>query len=248
MRIGTIHAFCQSLLRRFPLEAQLAPHFVLVDDADAALAWQAAQEEVLAGALEPARAGALQTLAGLISLEQFRKIVTDLGAEARPPECRRRRADPMRLPACSAPSRTRTPAAAARSRWAGEALICDAARCVAAQGAAKASATATDMLDWLALPAATRAETWEQWRDLFLRPDGTARGLGALISPKLQQQRPDVVEALLAEQARVLAVEDARRAARTLAVSVALISLAAPLVRRVRRCRSSAPGCSTTTT
>ena len=27
MRIGTIHAFCQSLLRRFPLEAALSPHF-----------------------------------------------------------------------------------------------------------------------------------------------------------------------------------------------------------------------------
>ena len=35
MRIGTIHAFCQSLLRRFPLEAALSPHFRLVEDADA---------------------------------------------------------------------------------------------------------------------------------------------------------------------------------------------------------------------
>ncbi len=29
MRIGTIHAFCQSLLRRFPLEAAVSPHFRL---------------------------------------------------------------------------------------------------------------------------------------------------------------------------------------------------------------------------
>ena len=36
MRIGTIHAFCQSLLRRFPLEAAISPHFRLVEDADAA--------------------------------------------------------------------------------------------------------------------------------------------------------------------------------------------------------------------
>src|SRR6185437_7973552 len=50
MRIGTIHAFCQSLLRRFPLEAQLSPHFGLLADADAALALRAAQEDVLAGA------------------------------------------------------------------------------------------------------------------------------------------------------------------------------------------------------
>ena len=32
MKIQTIHAFCQSLLRRFPLEAELAPHFDVMDD------------------------------------------------------------------------------------------------------------------------------------------------------------------------------------------------------------------------
>lgn len=31
-RIQTIHAFCQSVLRRFPLEARVAPHFDLLDD------------------------------------------------------------------------------------------------------------------------------------------------------------------------------------------------------------------------
>jgi ATP-dependent helicase/nuclease subunit A len=32
LRIQTIHAFCQSVLRRFPLEADVAPHFDLLDD------------------------------------------------------------------------------------------------------------------------------------------------------------------------------------------------------------------------
>ena len=36
MRISTIHAFCQSLLRAFPLEAGLPPQFGLLEDADAA--------------------------------------------------------------------------------------------------------------------------------------------------------------------------------------------------------------------
>ena len=48
MRIGTIHAFCQSLLRRFPLEAALSPHFALVDDSDAAEALRDAREDMLA--------------------------------------------------------------------------------------------------------------------------------------------------------------------------------------------------------
>src|ERR1700733_11425004 len=48
MRIGTIHAFCQSLLRRFPLEAALSPHFQLAEDRDADEAMLAAREDLLA--------------------------------------------------------------------------------------------------------------------------------------------------------------------------------------------------------
>jgi ATP-dependent helicase/nuclease subunit A len=230
MRIGTIHAFCQSLLRRFPLEARLAPHFVLAGDADAALAWQAAQEEVLAAsALEPDRAGALQTLAGLVTLDKFRKLVSDLNAEAESLRAAARRG-PAPLAALLGAEPDEVARRARAIAWADEPAVREAARCVLEQGAKRAGAAADRMLDWLALPPATRAECWDEWRDLFLRPDGIARGLGALISPKLQQQRPDVVATLQAEQARVLTLEDARRAARTLEASAALARLAAPLV------------------
>src|SRR5262249_27879651 len=71
MRIGTIHAFCQSLLRRFPLEAALSPHFRLVDERDAEDALTEARETMLAHASAPAMRGALDTLAGLSSANQF---------------------------------------------------------------------------------------------------------------------------------------------------------------------------------
>ncbi|MGH6929278.1 MAG: UvrD-helicase domain-containing protein, partial [Dongiaceae bacterium] len=35
MKIQTIHAFCQSLLKRFPLEAEIAPHFDVLDERSA---------------------------------------------------------------------------------------------------------------------------------------------------------------------------------------------------------------------
>ena len=50
LQISTLHAFCQSLLRRFPLEAGVAPHFTLVDERDS--------EETLAQALEDTLAAA----------------------------------------------------------------------------------------------------------------------------------------------------------------------------------------------
>ena len=59
MRIGTIHAFSQSLLRRFPLEAAISPHFQLIDDRDADDALTEAREDMLAGAGTPAMQTAL---------------------------------------------------------------------------------------------------------------------------------------------------------------------------------------------
>jgi ATP-dependent helicase/nuclease subunit A len=50
MRIETIHAFCQSLLRRFPLEAQVAPHFRLIEERDSAELLFEARESMLIAA------------------------------------------------------------------------------------------------------------------------------------------------------------------------------------------------------
>ena len=78
MRIGTIHAFCQSLLRRFPLEASLSPHFRLVDDRDAEDALTEARENMLARASTAQMRTALETLAGLASADQFGRHVATL--------------------------------------------------------------------------------------------------------------------------------------------------------------------------
>jgi ATP-dependent helicase/nuclease subunit A len=50
MKIQTIHALCQSLLARFPLEAGVAPHFQVLDERSAADMLLDAREAVLAGA------------------------------------------------------------------------------------------------------------------------------------------------------------------------------------------------------
>ncbi|MDA5194576.1 double-strand break repair helicase AddA [Govanella unica] len=47
LKILTIHAFCQSLLARFPLEASLPPHFRLIDDRSAAEVLRSALDMVL---------------------------------------------------------------------------------------------------------------------------------------------------------------------------------------------------------
>ena len=66
MKIMTIHAFCQSVLRRFPLEANVAPHFEVMQDGDANDMLEAARAEVLAEAQRPACAGAARRRAAAV--------------------------------------------------------------------------------------------------------------------------------------------------------------------------------------
>jgi len=67
MRIRTIHAFCQEILRRFPIEAGLPPHFAVIEESDARALQEEAQRDVLraADAQPESDAGrALKELAG----------------------------------------------------------------------------------------------------------------------------------------------------------------------------------------
>jgi len=57
LKIQTIHAFCESLLRRFPLEAGLSPHFAQIDDAEAGDMHAEALDRVLARAAAGGDAG-----------------------------------------------------------------------------------------------------------------------------------------------------------------------------------------------
>ena len=63
-KIQTIHAFCQSLLRRFPLEAGVPPEFVVIDERSA----REALSDAAAGVIATARRGARPDLAAALSI------------------------------------------------------------------------------------------------------------------------------------------------------------------------------------
>ena len=64
LKIQTIHAFCQSLLGRFPLEAGIPPHFAVMDERTAEEMLVAARDVVIARA----RAGADDRLAAALTI------------------------------------------------------------------------------------------------------------------------------------------------------------------------------------
>lgn len=228
MRIGTIHAFCQALLRRFPVEAALSPHFAVLDDTEADQTWRDAREAMLEEAHTPRRRAALEHLAGLVTLGGFGALVEALQKApellALPPEA-------MAAAQQRVLGVTGDEAGLLAGAVAGQgAELASALRRIAEEASPAVAENAGVLLEYLSTPVAGRA--WEPWRDAFLTADGTPRGEGKLVNKKLAEAEPGLLEAMLAEQERVAGVEDARRAIRMAAASAALVALAAPVARR----------------
>src|SRR5262245_4640467 len=81
LKILTIHAFCQSVLKRFPLEAGLAPHFEVLDERSAAELFMDAREEVLnraRGDGEPVLSKALQQVTRHVNEFDFVTLIQEL--------------------------------------------------------------------------------------------------------------------------------------------------------------------------
>jgi ATP-dependent helicase/nuclease subunit A len=78
LKIHTIHGFCERLLQRFPLEAQVTPHFTVLDERKQGLTQRAAFDVAVARAAEDkdsALGKALSTLIALTAGDYFRNVV-----------------------------------------------------------------------------------------------------------------------------------------------------------------------------
>ena len=85
LQIQTFHSFCQALLGRFPLEADMSPGFEGIDEADATELMQSAKDQMLAATREPLALElqqALDVVAGLVTERTFDEVVDRLSFEA----------------------------------------------------------------------------------------------------------------------------------------------------------------------
>ncbi|MEO9189098.1 MAG: double-strand break repair helicase AddA [Acetobacteraceae bacterium] len=243
MRIETIHAFCQSLLRRFPLEAALSPHFTVADEREASDALTEAREDMLASAHVPTMRDALRQLAGLTSAAGFHKLVAGLlASRERLAGCRAlgpALADAQRraLQVMHASAEHVLDAAVA---WPEEATLRAAAERVAADGSPACRAKAARILTWLGTDATGRRASWDGWREEFLTGKGEPRKGSGFVNDRLTASSPTLREAMLAEVDRVSSVEDARRGCDMAALSHALVTLAAPVLEGYARRKDAA--------
>ncbi len=232
MRIGTIHAFSQSLLRRFPLEAAISPHFQLVDDNDAEDALTEAREDMLANAEAAGMLGALRLLAGLASAADFGKHVKTLQRD------RKQLAAALRLDGDLERAQRRVLGVTAPDEatllagsvaWLGEAALRQAAVLVKAGGPAGAANRADAILDWLSRPTERRRDTWPDWCALFLKKAGEPFADSTLVGSKLVGQS-GILDRYREEIDRIRKIEDGRKAIQLAAISGALAMLAGPVV------------------
>ncbi len=240
LKIQTIHAFAQSLLGRFPLEAGVPPNFRLADDRAAATLLEDAERFVL----ERARGGADGELADALAVVTERaaeQTVRDLLKTMLVQRTRLTRsveaaggieAMTARLHATLGTDPTQTDwtlrrAASEDGAFDRDALH-EAASALAAGG--KTDAKRADALfAWLALPDGdARAVAWDDYKRALLTQEGTVQA--RLATKGVQERAPSVVDDLTREADRILAVEEARKALDTALRSAALLRLSGAII------------------
>lgn len=242
MTIATIHAFCQSLLRRFPLEADVPPHFELMDERSSGEALEAAREVVLdrarsddEGALAAALAeivlhvheSSFAELLGMLALERAR-----LGAVLR--EGFEHFSAALRRDLGLAKDETAESviAAACARGAADEANLRKAAAAMLASQSVRDKQRGGIIAEWLA-DETGRIGAFDHYLDAFFTQEGDR--FKDLVTKKLGETRPEAAEAVAREAERLQPVRERRCAAELYAASAALVQLASAMLAEYER-------------
>jgi len=248
MKIMTIHAFCQSVLRRFPLEAGVAPHFRVMEDRDAAELLEAAQADVLMAAerADSGLAEAMTEVAGRIHETRFPDLLAEIT------RARTRFAALFDRPGGFDAVMDRLADFLGVARGTREAdLLSAACHDAAFDGAAlkaavaalqggsdKDSERATAIASWLALDTADRAEMFDDYCSVFLTNKGEIRK--TLATKRVLSAAPETEDTLVTEGLRLIEVREQMRKAALLAANEALTRIAQALLARYAARKSAA--------
>lgn len=247
LKVLTIHAFCQSLLGRFPLEAGVAPHFSLMDERDAGEALAEVSESLLLQAQggRGAVAWALATVTAHLQEAGFRSLMQTLA-------CAR-----DRLSRCLAHYGSAAAAAAALRRHLGIGeeetadrvieIACGESAFEGAglRGAAEALACGSKadrergaaIAAWLEADSGERVKGWNAYCRAYLTQEGGVKKV--LITKACSGSASGWRDLLTAEAERILAVGMRRRAALCADTSGAVLTLAETLLAAYRRHKSA---------
>lgn len=247
MNIYTIHAFCQSILGRFPLEAGIAPHFSVLDERDHAELMATARDEVLVaserdgGSLAAAlaevtrhvREGGFTDLMRTLASQRSRisALIGRHGSTA---------GAAAAIRACFGIADGETPERVILAACAGKGCDEAALRSVCsalAAGSSRDGERAATIAAWLAATPDERVSLFETYAATFLTKDSGSKQpkVKRLSTKALEKAAPGAAEVLQAESERVLATMMRRRAATTACATEALLVLGNALVAACQR-------------
>ena len=248
MKIQTVHGFCQSVLRRFPLEAGVSPQFEVLDPLSAAELAAAASAQVLTRARRRRRDDADAPLAAALAVVNdgtsetvFGELVGDLvNARARVEAMlehfgnvtgaiaalyRHIGADPAVGPA------------QLRAALAAGGADADLRQLAAAwaDGSAREQQRGASLAAWLTTPVAARATAYDAYRALFLTDKGQPRK--SLVTKSTATAYPGALAVAEAEADRLVAGEARIRAAVVARASAAVVTLGAAMLAAYARAK-----------
>ncbi len=240
IKISTIHAFCQTLLRRFPLEAGVSPEFAVTEERGAdELLGEAAQNVIVAARdrTDAALTEALAVVADLTAEERFGELMQALAQE--------RGKLGRALHGGHAALRRKLSAALSLAEDATlDALVeefCaeDAGDKPALRAAAEALVNGTDsdckrgavLADWCASEPSRRRGMLAGYEALFLTDKGEIRDK-LITAPAARKAACDAVEILASEARRVLEQRQARAAVVVREATCALVRLGEALLSK----------------
>ncbi|HUN50608.1 MAG TPA: double-strand break repair helicase AddA [Candidatus Sulfotelmatobacter sp.] len=250
LRIQTIHAFCQSLLGRFPLEAGVPPHFQVMDERSARELAEAARGDLL---IEAARADggdlavALDRIVPLVDEAAFAELMQTLvGQRGRLRVILRHHGDDVarvieatRAALGLGPDET-VPQLLAQAGEDANFAAADLARAAAAlDGGGKSDRERAAVIRaWLADRPMRAANFESPYMSAYLTQKLEPRA--TLITQAGRKADEGAAAILLAEQSRLLAVLQKLRAARIAGATAALWHIGAALILRYEAAKARA--------
>ncbi len=238
LNIHTIHAFCQSILARFPLEAGIVPHAAVLDERDQAELMAMARDEVLLAAEQGGGvlAAALVEVTRHVRESEFGDLMKALAAQrgrvnALIGRCGSAVHAAEAIRTCLGVAPGDTPESLVADACADGScdevtlrLACSALANGSAQDAKRAAIIAT----WLAATPGERVHLFEGYRKAFLTDAGDVRQ--RLITQGPAKKSPGAAEALRREGERMLAVLMRCRAATCARATEAVLVLGDALI------------------
>ncbi len=250
LKIRTIHAFCESLLGQFPLEADVAPHFAVIDERTEAELLAEARDAIFRHAVigrNPALSDTLNRLAAIVDESGFDTVMRELVGNRRQLRdiiahygsidgviAAARRALGL---APDESERSIKAAAADDASFDGAGLnrLCDALML----GSKTDQERAGVIRGWLKDSASRAVRLVGDYARVFLTAAGAPRAERGLITKSAREADADAIEIILAEQARVVALAEKLKAASIIESTAALLSLAEALLENYERMKQT---------